>query len=117
MYPRTFHGFNAKAILHGDRVEIRRQLLAKVGGAKDVSLALSDILKPLSKGPTRMVNGYVYLATDLDPDRLSYWIDAPRTRIARAQNAILFTWWQRRVQQEFVSAVEEALRTPCPRSL
>ncbi|MFI6964500.1 hypothetical protein [Streptomyces sp. NPDC050149] len=117
MYPRTFHGFNAKAILHGDRVEIRRQLLAKVGGAKDVSLALSDIVKPLSKAPTLMVNGYVYLATDPDPARLSYWADAPRTQIGGARNAILFTWWQRHVQQDFVSAVEEALRSTRPRSL
>ncbi|MFE9856526.1 hypothetical protein [Streptomyces sp. NPDC005780] len=116
MHPRTFHGFNAKAILHGDHVEIRRQLLAEVGGAKDVSLALSDIVKPLSKAPTLMVNGSVYLATDPDPDQLSYWTDAPRTKIASAQNAILFTWWQRHVQRDFVSAVEEALRAWRPRS-
>ncbi|MFF3788915.1 hypothetical protein ACFYXW_02480 [Streptomyces sp. NPDC001981] len=114
MVPQTFKGFNAKVTLHADRVEIKRALTAKIGGAKDAVIMLTDVVEPLSKAPTRMLNGYVYLATNPDPEHLRIWADAPRTKIGGNPQAILFTWWQREAQAEFMTALEAARRALRP---
>ncbi|MFJ7944764.1 hypothetical protein ACIQ6K_14125 [Streptomyces sp. NPDC096354] len=80
---------------------------ASAGGAKDAVIMLTDVVEPLSKAPTRMLNGYVHLATDPDPEHLRIWADAPRTKIG-GNRAILFTWWQREAQAEFMTALEAA---------
>lgn len=114
MNPRTFKGFNAKVTLYDDRVEIERDRLAAIGGAKGSVVALVDLVKPLSKPPTAWLNGYVYLATDADPAHLSYWADPPKTKIGGQPQAILFTWFQRSAQADFLVALETAWRAVRP---
>lgn len=43
---------------------------ASAGGAKDAVIMLTDVVEPLPRAPTRMLNGYVHLATDPDPEHL-----------------------------------------------
>lgn len=113
--PQTFKGFNAKVTLYEDRVEIKRALTARVGGARDCVVVLADLVQPLSKAPTPIINGYVFLATDPDPAHLSHWADAPKTRIGGQPQAILFTWFQRSAQAEFLAALDTAWRALRPR--
>ena len=110
MNPQTFKGFNAKATLYDDRIEIRWDLLARIGGAKGSVVALTDLVQPVSKPPTAWVNGYVYLATDADPAHLSYWADPPKWKIGGQRQLIVFNWFQRSIQAAFLAALETAWR-------
>ncbi|MGW2822145.1 hypothetical protein ACWC24_14200 [Streptomyces sp. NPDC001443] len=114
MEARTYRGFNAKVTLYDDRVEIKRALTARIGGAKGCVVALADLVRPLAKPPTRLVNGYVFLATDADPAHLEYWANAPKTKIGGQRQAILFTWFQRQAQEDFLTALTEAWRSARP---
>ncbi|MEU9475689.1 hypothetical protein [Streptomyces sp. NPDC048191] len=113
--PRTFRGFNGKAVLHDDRVEIKRALGARIGGAKSSVIPLPQLVKVISKPPTRWLNGWVYLATDADPAHLRYWADPPKTKIGGNPQAILYTWWQRDIQSDFIAAVSEVWQEPSQR--
>ncbi|WP_371598344.1 hypothetical protein [Streptomyces sp. NBC_00564] len=108
--PQTFKGFNAKVTLYNDRIEITRDLTAKIGGVKGSIVALVDLVQPLSKPPTAWVNGYVYLATNADPAHLSYWADPPKWKIGRQSQLILFNWFQRSNQAAFLAALDTAWR-------
>ncbi|MFJ8598062.1 hypothetical protein ACIREM_04900 [Streptomyces shenzhenensis] len=108
MTVKTYKGFNAKVTLYDDRVEIKRGLTARIGGTEDCVVALTDLVQPLSKSPTPLLNGYVFLATDSDPAHLKYWADAPKTKIGGQRQAILFTWFQRSAQADFLAALLEA---------
>ncbi|MFD4522802.1 hypothetical protein ACFWP7_02450 [Streptomyces sp. NPDC058470] len=116
MNPQTFKGFNAKVTLYDDRIEIKRDLTARIGGAKGSVVALTDLVRPLSKPPTAWANGYVYLATDADPAHLNYWADAPKMKIGGQPQAILFTWFQRSYQAAFLAALDTAWRAVRPES-
>ncbi|MFJ5268267.1 hypothetical protein [Streptomyces sp. NPDC088358] len=113
--PRTFRGFNGEAVLYPDRVEITRALSARIGGAKSSVIPFPQLVKVMSKPPTRRLNGWVYLATDADPAHLRYWADPPKTRIGGNPQAIVYTWWQRGIQAEFIAAVAEVWQEPSQR--
>ncbi|MET9057189.1 immunity 53 family protein [Streptomyces antibioticus] len=112
MTPRTFRGFNGKAVLHADRVEIKRAFSARIGGAKGSVVPFSQLVKVISKPPTRWLNGWVYLATNPDPVHLSYWADPPRTKVGGNPQAIVYTWFQRDAQADLLAAVSEAGQEP-----
>ncbi|WP_405724206.1 hypothetical protein OG885_00050 [Streptomyces sp. NBC_00028] len=106
---RTFRGFNGKAVVYSDRVEIERALSARVGGAKSSVIPFTQLVKVISKPPTRWLNGWVYLATDPDPAHLDFWTDPPKTKVGGNPQAIVYTWFQRDTQAEFIAAVSEVL--------
>lgn len=114
MEARIYQGFNAKAILYEDRVEIKRGITARIGGAQDCVVLLADLVQPLSKTPTPFVNGYIFLATDEDSAYLEYWADAPWMKIGGQRQAILFNWFQRSIQAEFLAALTDAWRAARP---
>ncbi|MFJ7947644.1 hypothetical protein ACIQ6K_28930 [Streptomyces sp. NPDC096354] len=115
MTPRTFRGFNGKAVVYPDRVEIKRALSARIGGAKSSVIPFPQLVKVISKPPTRWLNGWVYLATDPDPAHLYYWADPPKTKVGGNPQAIVYTWFQRDAQAEFIAAVSEVLPEPSRR--
>ncbi|MET8518258.1 hypothetical protein [Streptomyces sp. NPDC005077] len=108
VYPQTFKGFKAKVTLYADRVEIKRALSARISGPKDAVVLLVDLVRPLSKPATPWINGYVYLATNSDLAHLSYWEDPPKMKIGGNPHVILFTWFQRTAQADFLSVLNEA---------
>jgi hypothetical protein len=108
--PQTFKGYSAVATLYPDRVEIRRNRIAKMAGHKDSTTYLRDIIKPHGKEPTRLVNGYVHLSTQADPPHLkALTLDLPKTWTGN-ERSLLFTWNQRTTQAAFHAAVLDAWR-------
>ncbi len=104
-----FMGFNGSAYVYGDRVELKKRLGQRVGGAIDAVVRFEEMLTPISKHPTLLLNGWVYLPTNSDPEHLAYWSDPPKTKIGKNPQIILFTWGQRKTQEEFIAAVNEGL--------
>jgi hypothetical protein len=103
--PQTFKGYSAVATLYPDRVEIRRNRFAKLAGHKDSTTYLADVLKPHGKPPTRLVNGYVHLATESDPPHLrTATLEVSKTWMGN-ERSLLFTWNQRDTQTKFLAAV------------
>lgn len=102
--PQVFKGYVATATLHADRAEIKRKLMGKITGAKDSTIPLASVIKVLSKEPTRLVNGYVQLATEEDRGRLA--IASAETGKAMANNSrtVLFTWNQRETYAAYLAA-------------
>lgn len=114
--PLTFKGYSAVATLYPDRVEIRRNRFAKIAGHKDSTTLFTDVLKPHGKEPTKLINGYVHLATDADPAQWkTLTLDVPKTWTGN-ERSILFTWNQRDTQAKFHAAVLAAWRKAYPGS-
>ncbi|MFI2357344.1 hypothetical protein ACH5AG_22005 [Streptomyces anulatus] len=67
---QIFKGYVATVTLHAGRAEIKRKLMGKVTGSRDAVIPLADVIKVQSKEPTRLVNGYVQLATEEDRGQL-----------------------------------------------
>ncbi|MBT1098343.1 hypothetical protein [Streptomyces sp. Tu102] len=91
--------------LYADRAEIKRKLMGKVTGARDSVILLSDVIKVQSKEPTRLVNGYVQLATEQDRGQLRIATAKAQKAIANNSRTILFTWNQRETYAVYLAAV------------
>ncbi|MEU3287829.1 hypothetical protein [Streptomyces longwoodensis] len=102
--PQVYKGYVATVTLYGDRAEIKRKLMGKLTGAKDVVIPLSQVIKVHSKAPTRLVNGYVQLATEEDRGQLAILTAEAEKAIANNSRTILFTWNQRETYAAYLAA-------------
>ncbi|WAU78518.1 hypothetical protein O1Q96_01440 (plasmid) [Streptomyces sp. Qhu-G9] len=91
---QVFKGYVATVTLYADRAEIKREFMGKVTGAKDSVVPLSNVIKVQSKEPTRLVNGYVQLATEQDRGQLRIATAEAQKAIANNSRTVLFTWNQ-----------------------
>ncbi|KAB1149227.1 hypothetical protein F7R91_05570 [Streptomyces luteolifulvus] len=103
--PQAFKGYAATVTLYADRVEIKRKLMGKMTGARDSVIPLRNVIKVLSKEPTRLINGYVQLATEQDRGRLVIVTREAEKAIANNSRTILFTWNQRQAYAAYLAAV------------
>jgi hypothetical protein len=103
--PQAFKGYFATVTLYADRAEIKRKLMGKVSGARDSVIALSDVIKVQSKEPTRLVNGYVQLATEQDRGQLRIATAEAQKAIANNSRTVMFTWNQRETYAAYLAAV------------
>ncbi|MGR8007077.1 hypothetical protein [Streptomyces hypolithicus] len=108
--PLTFKGWTATAVLHHDRVEFRRSRLAKLGGNTDATVAFSDVSRIVGKPPSLLVNGWVFLAMEADPDQLRSWADRPAKQIAGNPHAIMFTLARATSYAAFLASAEATWR-------
>ncbi|MFD3622457.1 hypothetical protein ACFWWT_46405 [Streptomyces sp. NPDC058676] len=102
--PQIFKGYVATVTLYAERVEIKRKLLGKMTGARDSVTPLRNVIKVLSKEPTRLVNGYVQLATEQDRGRLVIATAEAEKAIANNSRTVLFTWNQRETYAAYLAA-------------
>ncbi|QJS13205.1 hypothetical protein HKX69_29965 [Streptomyces argyrophyllae] len=107
--PSDFKGYLATVTVHEDRAEIKRKLMGKLTGAKDSVIPFSDVIKVVSKEPTRAWNGYVQLATAEDSGRLVAATAQAEKAIANNSRTIMFTWNQRETYAAYLSAVTAAV--------
>jgi hypothetical protein len=103
--PQVFKGYVPTVTLYADRAEIKRKLMGKVTGARDSVILLSDVIKVQSKEPTRLVNGYVQVATEQDRGQLRIATAEAQKAIANNSRTILFTWSQREIYAAYLAAV------------
>ncbi|MEU6251124.1 hypothetical protein [Streptomyces sp. NPDC047043] len=73
-------------------------------GARDSVTPLRNVIKVLSKEPTRLVNGYVQLATEQDRGRLVIATAEAERAIANNSRTVLFTWNQRQAYAAYLAA-------------
>ncbi|PPS71987.1 hypothetical protein BV882_20200 [Streptomyces sp. 46] len=102
---QVFKGYVATVTLYADRAEIKRKFMGKVTGAKDSVIPLGDVIKVQSKEPTRLVNGYVQLATEQDRGQLRIATAEAQKAIANNSRTVLFTWNQRETYAAYLAAV------------
>lgn len=108
--PQVFKGYVATVTLYADRAEIKRKLMGKITGAKDSVTPLTDVIKVLSKEPTRLVNGYVQLATEQDHGQLVVATAEAEKAIANNSRTVLFTWNQRQTYDAYVAAATASVQ-------
>ncbi|MET8844868.1 hypothetical protein ACWDM8_19960 [Streptomyces rubiginosohelvolus] len=108
---QVFKGYVATVTLHADRAEIKRKLMGKVTGARDAVIPLADVIKVQSKEPTRLVNGYVQLATEEDRGQLRIATAEAQKAIANNSRTVLFTWNQRETYAAYLAAVTAGVHT------
>ncbi|MFJ9131280.1 hypothetical protein ACIRJS_45115 [Streptomyces sp. NPDC102340] len=101
---QVFKGYVATATLYADRAEIKRKLMGKMTGARDSVIPLRDVIKVQSKEPTRLVNGYVQLATEQDRGQLRIATAEAQKAIANNSRTVLFTWNQREAHAAYLAA-------------
>ncbi|WP_338703961.1 hypothetical protein V2W30_34640 [Streptomyces sp. Q6] len=65
--------------------------MGKASGASNSVIPLRDAIKVQSKEPTRLVNGYVRLATEEDRGQLRIATAAAQKAIADSSRTVLFT--------------------------
>jgi hypothetical protein len=107
---QVFKGYVATVTLHADRAEIKRKFMGKVTGARDCVISLSDVIKVQSKEPTRLVNGYVQLATEQDREQLRVATAEAQKAIANNSRTVMFTWNQRETYAAYLAAVTAAIQ-------
>ncbi|MFF2780901.1 hypothetical protein ACFVU3_39155 [Streptomyces sp. NPDC058052] len=107
---RVFKGYVATVTLHADRAEIKRKLIGKVSGARDCVIPLKDVIKVHFKEPSRLVNGYVQLATEQDRGQLRIATAEAQRAIANNSRTVIFTWNQRETYAAYVEAVTAAVQ-------
>lgn len=78
--------------------------MGKVTGAKDSVIPLRDVIKVLSKEPTRLVNGNVQLATEQDRGQLRIATAEAEKAITNNSRTVLFTWNQREAYAAYLKA-------------
>ena len=100
----VFKGYVATVTLYADRAEIKRKFMGKVTGARDSVTPLRNVIKVLSKEPTRLVNGYVQLATEQDRSRLVIATAEAERAIANNSRTVMFTWNQRQAYTAYLAA-------------
>ncbi|MEU5097611.1 hypothetical protein [Streptomyces sp. NPDC020996] len=103
--PQAFKGYVATVTLYADRAEIKRKFMGKMTGARDSVIPLRDVIKVLSKEPTRLMNGYVQLATEQDRGRLVVATAEAEKAIANNSRTVMFTWNQRETYAAYLAAV------------
>jgi len=103
--PKVFKGYVATVTLHADRAEIKRKFMGKMTGARDSVTPLRNVIKVLSKEPTRLMNGYVQLATEQDRGRLVIATAEAEKAIANNSRTVMFTWNQRENYAAYLAAV------------
>ncbi|GGQ90251.1 hypothetical protein ACH4NV_01000 [Streptomyces althioticus] len=108
--PQVFKGYVATVTLYADRAEIKRKLMGKVSGARDSVIPLGDVIKVQSKEPTRLVNGYVQLATEQDRGQLRIATAEAQKAIANNSRTVLFTWNQRETYAAYLAAVTASVQ-------
>ncbi|MFD5492261.1 hypothetical protein ACFWH4_04805 [Streptomyces sp. NPDC127091] len=108
--PQVFKGYVATVTLYADRAEIKRKLMGKITGVKDSVISLRDVIKVLSKEPTRLVNGYVQLATDQDRGQLAIATAEAEKAIANNSRTVLFTWNQRQTYAAYLAAATASVQ-------
>ncbi|MFN1193163.1 hypothetical protein ACK03K_33385 [[Kitasatospora] papulosa] len=101
---QVFKGYVATVTLYVDQAQIKRKLMGKVTGAKDCVIPLGDVIKVQSKEPTRLVNGYVQLATEEDWGQLRIATAEAQKAIANNSRTVLFTWNQRETYAAYLAA-------------
>ncbi|MER6421483.1 hypothetical protein [Streptomyces sp. NPDC001137] len=107
--PQVFKGYVATVTLYTDRAEIKRKLMGKMTGARDSVTPLRNVIKVLSKEPTRLMNGYVQLATEQDRGRLVVATAEAEKAIANNSRTVMFTWKQRETYAACLAAVTAAI--------
>ncbi|MET7788123.1 hypothetical protein ABZS93_16140 [Streptomyces sp900116325] len=108
--PQVFKGYVATVTLHPGRAEIKRKLMGKLTGAKDTTIPLANVIKVLSKAPTRLINGYVQLATHEDQEQLVLATAEREKAIANNSRTILFTWNQRETFEAYLAAANAGVQ-------
>lgn len=108
--PQVFKGYTATVTLYADRAEIKRKLMGKAGGAKDCVIPFGDVIKVQSKVPTRLVNGYVQLATAQDRTQLHNATGGLAKPNAGNSRTVLFSWNQRETYDAYLAAVTVKIR-------
>ncbi|MFJ7593477.1 hypothetical protein ACIQZO_40135 [Streptomyces sp. NPDC097617] len=108
--PQTFKGYLATVTLHAGHAEIKRKLAGKLTGAKDSVISLADVIKVISKPPTRLVNGYVQLATSADQGQLVVATAEREKAIVNNSRTVLFTWSQRETYERYFDAATTGVR-------
>ncbi|MFE4665660.1 hypothetical protein ACFRI7_07045 [Streptomyces sp. NPDC056716] len=108
--PSVFKGYVASVTLRTDRAEIKRKIMGKMTGAKDSVIPLRDVIKVLSKEPTRLVNGYVQLATEQDRGQLVITTAQAEKAIANNSRTVLFTWNQRETYAAYLAAATTGIQ-------
>ncbi|MEU9345898.1 DNA translocase FtsK [Streptomyces sp. NPDC048278] len=103
--PQVYKGYTATVTLYTDRAEIKRKVMGKAGGAKDCVIPLGDVIKVQSKDPTRLVNGYVQLATAQDRTQLRHITGELQRTPAGNSHTVLFSWNQRETYAAYLAAV------------
>ncbi|WP_093797551.1 hypothetical protein [Streptomyces sp. Wb2n-11] len=73
-------------------------------------MALTDVVKILSREPTLLVSGYVFLATDAGPGRLRDSASRPAGRIAGNPHTVVFTWTQWKSFTGFLESADATWR-------
>ncbi|MFL9684759.1 hypothetical protein [Streptomyces sp. KL110A] len=111
---RVFKGYVATVTLYADRAEIKRKLIGKVSGARDCVIPFKAVVKVRSKAPTRLVNGYVQLATGQDGGQLRIATAHAQEAIANNSHTMIFTWNQRETYATYLEAVTAAIQTQAP---
>ncbi|GGQ35459.1 hypothetical protein GCM10010233_61530 [Streptomyces pseudogriseolus] len=79
--------------------------MGKVTGAKDSVIPLGDVITVQFKEPTRLVNGYVPLATEQDRGQLRIATAEAQKAIANNFRTVLFTWNRRETYAAYLAAV------------
>ncbi|MFF1843066.1 hypothetical protein ACFVW9_15135 [Streptomyces sp. NPDC058217] len=108
--PQVFKGYVATVTLHPDRAVIKRKFMGKMTGAKDTTTPLSNVIKVLSKAPTRLINGYVQLATHEDQGQLVLATAEREKAIANNSRTIMFTWNQRETFVAYLAAANSGVQ-------
>ncbi|MEV4942874.1 hypothetical protein [Streptomyces zaomyceticus] len=106
----VFKGYVATVTLHADRAEIERRLIGKVSGARGCVIYLADVVKVRAKPPTRLVNGFVQLATVQDRGQLRIATAEAQKAVANNSRTVIFTWNQRETYTAYLRAVTTALQ-------
>ncbi|QOV41427.1 DNA translocase FtsK [Streptomyces ferrugineus] len=109
--PLVFKGYTATVTLHADRAEIKRKLMGKAGGARDCVIPLADVVTVRSKEPSRLVNGYVQLATAQDQEPLRFASGQAQKSMANNSRTVMFSWNQRETYAAYLAAVTTRVRT------
>ncbi|NEA60375.1 hypothetical protein G3I60_40990 [Streptomyces sp. SID13666] len=108
--PLSFKGYVASVTLHSDRAEIKRKLMGKATGAKDAVIPLQSVVKVLSRDPTRLLNGYVQLATEQDREHLRMATAEREKAVANNSRTVMFTWRQRETFMAYLAAARAAVQ-------
>lgn len=107
--PLTFKGQLATLTITPGIAEISRRAIGKLGGARDATIHLVNVVSVQCKEPTRLVNGYLYFADATDPKRIVAWSTDTRKQVAGNSHAIMFSWQQRDTYVKAKAAVDQIM--------
>ncbi|MFD7731575.1 hypothetical protein ACFV6F_14455 [Kitasatospora phosalacinea] len=100
--------YPGKVIVSEDRVVIRRSLLARLGGAENVTIPVADIVNVVSEVPTPVLNGYTFFETRGPSGSRALPDGTPRRKTFASPHTVAFTAAQKGNQQKLLEAVEFA---------